>query len=223
MSKLRYEGEKVSGINYYSRAIVLEEFEKLNLPKNIKIADIGCGKGSFLLELQKRGYRNLSGSDINRHNNLPANIHFKKGDFHQGLPYDSNEFDMAFSLEVIEHLENPWRFIDEIHRILKKGGFAIITTPNPDNLTSKILFLFGGRFNHFGKNLSYDFNERKIRSDKHRTPVFHLFFQEMIYRKFRLVSYKANGVQPLFSGKEIYLGTKTPFIGMNKIYCLQKI
>lgn len=223
MEKAKQRTKEVSHINHYSRVVVLEEFKKLNLPKGIKILDLGCGNGSFLLELKEKGYKNLSGADISKDNHLPANIEFKKADFHQGLPYSNNQFDIVFSLEVIEHLENPWQFIDEIHRILKNGGYAIITTPNPDNLASKMLFLFRGRFNHFGKNLSYDFKEKKIRADKHRTPVFHLFFKEMIYRKFELVAYKANGVQPIFSGKEIYLGTKSPLIGMNKIYCLKKI
>jgi len=223
MKKKEYEGEDVSDINRYSRRAVLSEFEKLKLPKDSRILDLGCGKGSFSLKLKKMGYTNLFAADMTSDNVLPKSIHFKKADFHERLPFGNNEFDMVFSLEVIEHLENPWRFIDEIHRIIKPKGYAILTTPNPDNLTSKVLFVLGGRFNHFGKNLSYEFNEPKLRKDKHRTPIFHFFFQEMIYKKFRLISYHANGVQPLVMGKELYLGVKSPLIGMNKIYCIQKL
>ncbi|MGD1843547.1 MAG: class I SAM-dependent methyltransferase [Thermonemataceae bacterium] len=41
-----------------------------------------------------------------------------------------NTFDFLVSFQVIEHIQNDALFVEEIHRVLKPGGKAIITTPN---------------------------------------------------------------------------------------------
>jgi|GEM_PF-2917272 2-polyprenyl-3-methyl-5-hydroxy-6-metoxy-1,4-benzoquinol methylase len=51
-------------------------------------------------------------------------------DFNQKLPFKSNHYDLAISLEVIEHIVDAEEFLKEINRILKPGGKLIISTPN---------------------------------------------------------------------------------------------
>jgi SAM-dependent methyltransferase len=41
-----------------------------------------------------------------------------------------NTFDSVVSFQVIEHIEDDHFFLKEIHRVLKPGGLALITTPN---------------------------------------------------------------------------------------------
>jgi len=43
---------------------------------------------------------------------------------------DDNTYDVVVSFQVIEHIENDALFLREIHRVLKPGGMALITTPN---------------------------------------------------------------------------------------------
>jgi ubiquinone/menaquinone biosynthesis C-methylase UbiE len=45
-----------------------------------------------------------------------------------GLP--DNTYDFVVSFQVIEHIEDDGLFLKEIHRVLKPGGRALITTPN---------------------------------------------------------------------------------------------
>lgn len=45
-----------------------------------------------------------------------------------GLP--DNSFDRVVSFQVIEHIQDDALFLQEIHRVLKPGGIALITTPN---------------------------------------------------------------------------------------------
>ncbi len=45
---------------------------------------------------------------------------------------DSNQFDCVIAFQVIEHINKDDFFVKEIHRVLKPGGKAIITTPNID-------------------------------------------------------------------------------------------
>lgn len=46
------------------------------------------------------------------------------------IPFDDNTFDYAVSFQVIEHIPNDSLFVKEIHRVLKKGGKFIVSTPN---------------------------------------------------------------------------------------------
>ncbi len=46
------------------------------------------------------------------------------------LHFADNYFDMLSAFDVIEHLRDPHGFLREIRRVLKAGGFAIISTPN---------------------------------------------------------------------------------------------
>jgi ubiquinone/menaquinone biosynthesis C-methylase UbiE len=41
-----------------------------------------------------------------------------------------NSFDVVVSFQVIEHIDNDFLFLKEIHRVLKPGGTALLTTPN---------------------------------------------------------------------------------------------
>ena len=45
-----------------------------------------------------------------------------------GIP--DNQFDFVVSFQVIEHIKKDREFVKEIHRVLKKGGKFIVTTPN---------------------------------------------------------------------------------------------
>ena len=46
----------------------------------------------------------------------------------QNLPFESNSFDYVISDQVIEHVKNPKKAIDESYRVLKRNGVAIHTT-----------------------------------------------------------------------------------------------
>ena len=44
------------------------------------------------------------------------------------LPFDSEKFDLILCIEVLEHLKNPQKAIDEMFRVLKQDGEIIIST-----------------------------------------------------------------------------------------------
>jgi len=51
------------------------------------------------------------------------------GDIQEGLPFEDNSFDSIICIEVFLYLDQYEKSIVEIHRLLKPGGTAIISTP----------------------------------------------------------------------------------------------
>jgi SAM-dependent methyltransferase len=41
-----------------------------------------------------------------------------------------NTYDVVLSFQVIEHIQDDAYYLQEIHRVLKPGGIALLTTPN---------------------------------------------------------------------------------------------
>lgn len=121
-----------------------------------KILELGCHKGHLLNELFQNGYKNLDAIDIKdlrEYENLKKYTKFFELDLNKKLlPFQNNSFDLLYSLQVLEHLENPHFFARECRRVLKPGGKLIISMPHGHNLASKIRFLLKGNVCRFEKD-----------------------------------------------------------------------
>lgn len=114
-----------------------------------KILDLGCGSGALLERLLLMGYADLTGVDISPPTSTNR-IHYQEADldyFRLDMPESS--FDLVMAVEVIEHIENLGLFCKELARLLKPGGFALLTTPNLHSAQAKILFVLSDRLKQF--------------------------------------------------------------------------
>jgi 2-polyprenyl-3-methyl-5-hydroxy-6-metoxy-1,4-benzoquinol methylase len=111
-------------------------------------ADIGAGRGVLAKMLIPYAEKILMADDY-APDWAHEKISFVKTDCNLSWPIDDNAVDMAFSLEVIEHVENPRHFMREMTRIIKPGGYGYISTPNNHNFFSKLNFLFKGEHRFF--------------------------------------------------------------------------
>lgn len=110
-----------------------------------KILDIGCVRGEFLQPLIKKGWSAYGIElDARQAERARANgVDAKSCDVTHGLPFPDETFDCVYAGEVIEHLIDTDHFISEIHRVTKKGGCVILTTPNLASLHNRIRLLLG--------------------------------------------------------------------------------
>ena len=98
---------------------------------NGKGLDIGCGNGKFIRDMNSLGWQfegvefNPIAVDMCR----KAGLKVFHGDLHAAA-FRDNSFDIVSTRHVIEHIPDPVNFINEIARILKKGGQLVIKTPN---------------------------------------------------------------------------------------------
>jgi len=128
----------------------------LNMPsKTRRVIELGCGSGDGLFDVYDvcsdiRGIQ-WFGLDLN-HSQISAGkrrsrfrvsernmqpINFLTSDLFS-LPLAEASLDMLLCCEVVEHLPDPQAAIAEMARILKPGGYAFITTPNPENLVERL-------------------------------------------------------------------------------------
>jgi SAM-dependent methyltransferase len=79
----------------------------------------GCWRWGDLLDENLAEMSTLLGEPVEQ---LP------EGDF----PFPDNEFDCVVSIDVLEHLVNDQPLLQEIRRVLRPGGRAVVTVPNGD-------------------------------------------------------------------------------------------
>jgi len=128
------------------QASALRHVETLALPPGARILDAPSGDGSLVEALHRRGY-DARGLDIDPAAAARLGPSFTVADLNGPFPFPDHSFDAVLSIEGIEHLENRFAYLREIHRVLKRGGVLILTTPNIIGVRSRVRF-FGSGFYH---------------------------------------------------------------------------
>ncbi len=109
-------------------------FSLLNRNPHDRVIDLGCGNGAFSSSVKdKICCEKIWGIDLSDEELDMAKqrgVLVTKSDLNGCLPAEANSFNVVVSNQVIEHLLYPIKFVKEVHRILKPGGYAVISTEN---------------------------------------------------------------------------------------------
>ena len=119
--------------SYFDDRVTSIAIEKL-LPRDLVVADVGCGTGSLTFELARFAKKaigvDLSREMLRRARDLAKekrvrNVEFRMGDALK-LPLKPQQVDAAFCVMVLHFLPEPQRGIKELCRITRPGGTVIL-------------------------------------------------------------------------------------------------
>jgi len=132
-----YLKNRSAHLNYFRKKLV--QIEKRKKSRG-RILDVGCAVGFFLGEVEAGGWSGL-GIDLSDYALSfcrKKGLKVRKGDL-KGVGLSSSSFDVVVSLQTIEHEVDPLFHLREIHRVLKPGGLMVLTTPDHDSWTRKLM------------------------------------------------------------------------------------
>lgn len=99
-----------------------------------KMLDLGCDDGTWSLALkEKTGAGEIYGVDVVDQRIEEAEnkgVKAVKADLNHNFPFRDNFFDVVHADQVIEHITALDNFVSETYRVLKPGGYTIISTEN---------------------------------------------------------------------------------------------
>lgn len=102
----------------------IEQALRAHVRAGALVADVGCGEQPWRPLVEALGARYL-GADVQQ--NAAGSVALRCAA--DALPLGAGTADIALCTEVLEHVPNPGAALEELHRILKPGGLAVVTTP----------------------------------------------------------------------------------------------
>lgn len=202
-----------------------EAFEVIQpyLKPDFHILELGCGEGAFAQRLTDNGYKvdtcDIVVDQIRAHPNNIIKLDLNNSNLKNNF---NCKYDCVVAMEIIEHLENPWKFMLDISELLNDEGIVLITTPNVANFLSRLRFFMRGNLLGFEKdNLSYG----------HITPITPFQLENLFDKSgFKILKQKAISSIPVFHFynfsrfsllRNTVLPLLIPFMGGEKYgYCL---
>lgn len=97
------------------------------------VLDAGCGSGRLIEALRDKGAEitamDISQKMLDKINKKYSKIKTVKGDI-AAMPFKDEMFDVVIAAFVIVHLKYPEKAFEECYRVLKPGGFLLVTNVN---------------------------------------------------------------------------------------------
>lgn len=122
---------------FLTRFLVANRF--LKNKKEKRILDIGTSTGTMLDIFKEHGFETW-GVEPSASANIAKNKKHKIiKNYFEKAKIPSNYFDVVIANHTLEHMKNPEKVLEKIHKILKTKGLLLIDVPNAGGLASRIL------------------------------------------------------------------------------------
>ena len=139
-------------------ATARREIAPLLPPGRLRVLEIGCGAGATLAWMKESGIASETvGIDIS---SVPADTARLYVDTMieadaetTDLPASLGNFDAILCLDVLEHMVDPWGFIERIQERLTPDGVMISSIPNVRHLKVLIPLLFQSRWDYVNEGI----------------------------------------------------------------------
>lgn len=140
-------------IKFYAYLPFVHTLKEINFSEQSLFLDLGCAEGPFLPTLNCYTKRTVA-LDID-YESIKISKKIVRNQKHQlskvdllhsdglYLPFKDETFDIIICLEVLEHVKNTKKAVNEIHRVLNKNGVLVCSLPIEIGLSLLIRNLLG--------------------------------------------------------------------------------
>jgi 2-polyprenyl-3-methyl-5-hydroxy-6-metoxy-1,4-benzoquinol methylase len=193
------------------------------------VLDFGCGEGAFSQRLIDAGMI-VDGVDINTAQTKAEHRNRFELDLNTAdiTSIIKEKYDVVVAMEILEHIHNPWKYLNDCKSVLKEGGIIVLSTPNISAFPSRLRFFMRGTLIAYEKtdlahghitplsfvqleNMFDQFKLSVLKKDcAGPIPIFHFF-------GLSLFSLLRNTVLPMF-----YPFMSGPKKGRSLVYVLKK-
>lgn len=158
------------------------------LKKGFHILDFGCGQGAFSQRLVDAGMTvdvcDLDIAQVKADVTRKYQLDLNTADIRTSI---SGEYDVIIAMEIIEHLQNPWKYLSDCKSLLKNDGLIVLSTPNISNSLS--------RLKHFMKGALLAYENSDL-AHGHITPLSFVQLENM-FRHYDLKILKSGWAGPI--------------------------
>jgi SAM-dependent methyltransferase len=191
---------------------VLQDFLRDPI-KDKRILDLGAGSGE-IGEYFSINNKVCSVDIEDQRKNKKSKVIFTKVDSEK-LPFEDDCFDIVISNHVIEHIKNQGFHLNEIYRVLKKGGICYLATPNryfPLETHYKIWFI------HYLGNDKYNKYLKKKGIYHENIYLLNYFEMKKLFNRFVIREYTHKIIKD-----SVKFGLKIPIINRLPLFMLKTI
>ena len=159
---------------------MLELVDKYKSSDNFRLLEYGGGDGTATELLQKKfPSSEIIIADIDDYRKVMKQNKFIKIDPNcSTLDLEDGSIDMIFTSEVLEHVYNLTLTMKEFHRVLKKDGVIVMSTPNFNHFKVKINHFLFGKIDRLGGTMG---------DGGHRNFITQEFFRHFIKGYFEIL------------------------------------
>jgi len=130
--RTREAGVERLDLSSFAPLLALEHFHRYALAAQLatgrRVLDLGAGAGYGARLMRRSGAKVTAlDCDLAEVRSLGADAVAGRG---ESLPFASNSFDVVTCFEMIEHALDAGEILDEIGRVLRSDGFAVVSTPD---------------------------------------------------------------------------------------------
>jgi 2-polyprenyl-3-methyl-5-hydroxy-6-metoxy-1,4-benzoquinol methylase len=149
----KYEDAEFNHSHEYLLPTLIKVLRRYVSLTNPKLFDLGCGNGATMNLLNSIGY-SVVGVDPSTDGVTHAKMQYPDmmvefGHTGENLSERFGNFDVVYSLEVIEHVFDPYEYIEQIYLLLEDKGICILSTPYHGYLKNLVISLLGKWDKHF--------------------------------------------------------------------------
>ena len=216
--------------NQHIPLLIKQMISLFNLNAHSKIFEIGCNDGHMLLDLQKKGFKNISGIEPTKDAFSLARKKVENvyNDFFNQNFLDEKKlrnYDLIYARQVFEHLYNLNEVLKAAHSMLKKNGNLMIEVPLHDMYIENYDYTFWEEHvNYFTKNSLFNLLlKNKFRIIHHETVLFSgksiIVFAEKYEKKIKYifnVSHEHKKINSYFDKFNIFKKSLQNFLKLMK-------